>query len=133
MYLRFVIPGKHPHTGVEEGLFRSAYRLRQSGKLPQYEHGELDKLLKWFGENLPVPTRFNRTKSKGYYRRNSRGVSWLKPTALQCIANMRALAVIMSRHGYHASMIKTSRPGYVVYEDKHQIVAEPFSDAQDLH
>ncbi|MEO1159074.1 MAG: hypothetical protein AAFW74_01300 [Pseudomonadota bacterium] len=133
MYLRFVIQSKHPHTGVEEGLFRPAYALRRSGKLPQYEYAELDKLLKWFGENLQVPTRFNRTKSKGYYRRNSRGISWLKPTSLQCISKMRALAVIMSWHGYHTTMIKTARPGYVVYEDDHQIVAEPFSDAQDLH
>lgn len=132
MYLRFVIPGKHPHTGVEEGLFRSAYRLRRSGNLLHYEHAELDELLRWFGENLPVPARFNRTKSKGHYRRNSRGISWLKPTAIQCIAHMRALAVIMSWHGYHASMIKTSQPGYIVYEDEHQIVAEPFAEPQNL-
>jgi hypothetical protein len=26
-------------------------------------------------------------------------------------------------------MLKTDRPGYVVYEDGFQIVAEPFSDA----
>jgi len=128
MYLRFILMQKHPHTGVEEGVFKSAYALRRSGKPVQYEYDELDQMLKWFGKNLPVPTRFNRTKSKAYLNRNSRGISWLKPTSTKCISNMHALAVIMRRHGHHVSMIKTSRPGYIVYEDEHQIVAEAFSD-----
>jgi hypothetical protein len=28
------------------------------------------------------------------------------------------------------TMLKESPPGYIVYEDEHQLVAEPFADAK---
>ena len=36
------------------------------------------------------------------------------------------LAQYLSEHGIHARMVQTARPGYVVYEDAHQVAAEPF-------
>jgi hypothetical protein len=35
----------------------------------------LTELLRWFGENLATPDRFNRSKSKGFYRRTTRGIA----------------------------------------------------------
>jgi hypothetical protein len=43
---------------------------------------------------------------------------------------MRALIVILEENGYRVSQITTKRPGYVVFEDDHQVVAEPFRNAQ---
>ena len=73
-----------------------------------------------------VPQRFNSSKSKGYYRKKTAGISWLKPTAGEHIAQMRALVAILEDNGYRVSQITTDRPGYVVFEDDHQVVAEPF-------
>jgi hypothetical protein len=39
---------------------------------------------------------------------------------------MLALIIILEKNGYHVSQITTDRPGYVVFEDDHQVVAEPF-------
>jgi hypothetical protein len=86
-------------------------------------------LLSWFETNLAIPERFNRTNSKGYYRRrNTAGVSWIKPSAQEHIAKMRALVLILENNGYLVSQITTTRPGYVIFQDDHQVIAEPFRD-----
>ena len=128
--LRFVLLRSHPDTGVEEGVFGAAYDLRDSALTSVSDRRMLEDLLSWFEANLATPARFNRTKSKGYYRRSTAGVSWLKPTATEHIAKMRALIVILEENGYRVSQITTKRPGYVVFEDDHQVVAEPFRNAQ---
>lgn len=88
----------------------------------------LQGLLAWFETNLAIPERFNRTKSKGYYRRNAAGVSWIKASAHEHIAKMRALVLILENNGYVVSQLATTRPGYVIFEDDHQVIAEPFRD-----
>ena len=124
--LRFVLPQSHPDTGVEEGIFSAAYHLRDKARTPVQDRESLESLLSWFKINLAIPERFNRTKSKGYYRKKTAGVSWLKPTALEHIDKIRALVVILEKNGYRVSQITSDRPGYVVLEDDHQVVAEPF-------
>jgi hypothetical protein len=128
--LRFVLMRSHPDTGVEEGIFGAAYELRDSVLAPLSDRRLLDGLLSWFETNLAAPARFNRTKSKGYYRRKTAGVAWLKPTAGEHIAKMRELIVILEENGYRVSQITTKAPGYVVFEDDHQVVAEPFRSAR---
>lgn len=56
------------------------------------------------------------------------GLSWFKPTAEQHIQKAHELAAILSELGFVIEILKTDRPGYIVYEDEFQIVAEPFSD-----
>jgi hypothetical protein len=128
--LRFVLPRSHPDTGVEEGIFGAAYDLCRNPLTPVSDRQSLEGLLAWFGANLATPQRFNRSKSKGYYRRGTGGVSWLKPTAAEHIAKMHVLTAILEKNGHQVSQITTDRPGYVVFEDDHQIVAEPFRGDQ---
>lgn len=128
MYLRFVIPMKDSDSGVEQGAFQAAYRARRAGGLCAHERQELDDLLDWFADNLEAPVRFNRTKSRGYYRRATKGVCWFKPSARQHLARMHRMAAILRNQGYHVTMTKTRKPGYLIYEDEHQVVAEPFRD-----
>lgn len=128
MLLRFALLYSHPDTGVEEGIYSAAYGLCETAGASDRQ--ALQQLLSWFEANLIVPKRFNRTSSKGYYRRRTKGVSWLKPTAKEHIAKMRELAAILEENGYPVSQITSERPGYVVFEDEHQIVAEPFRDSQ---
>ena len=35
---------------------------------------------------------------------------------------------MLENHGVHVRNLKAKRVGYVVYEDEHQIVAQPFAD-----
>lgn len=128
MYVRFVLPNMNQDTGVRDGLFRTAYALRRNAVLQPHEWWELDYLLRWFDANLAVPRRFNRTKSKGYWHRRTKGICWLKPEAGIHVTKMHRMADILREQGHYVDMIKTTRPGYVVYVDDHQIVAEPFKD-----
>ena len=81
MFIRLVIPKKHPDTGMEMGIFQAANELHRVAGVSEVDLRKLDELITWFGDNLKTPARFNRTKSKGYYRRATKGVSWIKTTA----------------------------------------------------
>ena len=129
IYLRFVLPSRNLDSGVQDGIFEQAYALDRRGDLPEDEGKELQDLLRWMDDNLKVPTRFNRTKSKGYYRRKTKGISWLKSSASVHVAKMHRIVSILEERGSHVTMIKSSKPGYIVYQDDHQIVAEPFTDS----
>lgn len=65
-FVRFVLTTRHPESAVEEGLFRTAYRLRDSSLVEEEDRRLLTEVLCWFGENLVTPDRFNRSKSKGF-------------------------------------------------------------------
>ncbi len=41
---------------------------------------------------------------------------------------MHVIAAMLQAHDILTEMIVTDRPGYIVYEDDFQIVAEPFAD-----
>ena len=127
-FLRFVLLGQHPDSGARDGVFGAAYQLSQSGALTEAQRRELDDLLQWFEEHLDTPTRFNKTRSKGWYRRAPKGLSWLKPTAEAHLERLRSLVAILEDNDLQVYMIKTRNPGYVVYEDDYQVVAEPFKD-----
>ena len=127
-FLRFVLPSNHPDSGTRDGVFEAAYQLSQSGELSESQKQEIDAVLHWFEKQLNTPTRLNKTGSKGWYRRAPKGISWLKPTAEAHLAKLRSLATILEDHGLQVTMIKTRNPGYEVYEDDHQVVAEPFRD-----
>ena len=40
------------------------------------------------------------------------------------------MAAILDAHGIHVEVVTSRRPGYVVYEDRHQIAAVPFADTR---
>jgi hypothetical protein len=38
------------------------------------------------------------------------------------------MILILEAHGVVVERIRTQRPGYIVYEDEHQVAAYPFAD-----
>ena len=127
MYLRFVIAEINRASECELGIFQAAYNLRDDGKLHSYEESHLDELRQWFDIYLKEPTRFT-TANPPFYRKKNRAISWFKASAKEHIARIRKMVAILENHGITVQMIKTERVGYVVYEDEHQVVAEPYSD-----
>lgn len=128
MFVRFVVAEKHPDTAMSAGVFAPAYRLLRSNDISASVAIELDDLLVWFDKNLKKPDRFNRSKSKGSYRRANKSISWFKDSANDHISRLRKIASILEAAGYEVTMQKTARPGYIVYEDDAQVVAEPFRE-----
>ena len=129
-FIRFVLARRHPDSGVEDGTFAVAYELRDSLLLEAGDRDVLSENLAWFEENLKTPTRFNRTKSKGFYRRKTRGIAWFKDTASDHLARMHQIKGVLERYGHSVMMVAETRVGYVIYDDAFQVVAEPFSDTQ---
>jgi len=129
-FVRFVVAERDPATGLELGIFQVAYRLRDRLDIPEIDRAALRDTLAWFGKNLAEPARFNRTRSKGYERRQTRGIAWFRDTAAEHIAWVQQLEAVLEAHGYHVSMLREERVGYVAHEDEHQVIAEPFADTR---
>ena len=118
MLLRFVRSTTVEGTKAREGFFAAAYELKEKSDTDPLVLERLDRLLGWFRQNLVVPARFNRSKSKGFYRRkNTRGLSWFKPDAQTHLSKAFELAELLLECGYDVEVLKSARPGYVIYED----------------
>ena len=129
-FIRFVQSRRHPESGVEGGLFGLAYELRDSPQIAAEDRAMLAGALTCFANHLETPSRFNRTTSKGYYRRNTRGIAWFKDTASEHVARMHEIRQVLERNGHVIEMLSEARVGYIVYEDAFQVVAEPFSETR---
>ncbi len=125
-YLRFVVRQKDRDSGVRQGLFQTAIALKRNGTLSMSEASRLHDLGRWFDEHLPRPKRFTRTKNASHKR--TRGIAWFKDVAHEHLRRAREMISILETQGVVVEVIETQRPGYVVYEDEFQIVAEPFAD-----
>jgi len=126
MYLRFVVADLDEDSGKELGIFHTVRDLREGGKLYFYEEEQHDLIREWFNHNLEKSTRFTASKPP-LYRKKNKAISWFKDSAHEHIAHARSLVAILENHGVSVQMLKAERIGYVVYEDEHQIVAEPFA------
>ena len=124
MYLRFVIDKHDEDSNEPQGLFQAVTDLRNDGYLSKEESVTVKKTFKWFNKNLPVPNRFSRSSKR---TAKAVAISWFKSSAKECIKQMQELASILYIHDIPIKVIKTRRPGYIVYEDDYQIVAQPFS------
>jgi hypothetical protein len=126
--LRFVLSRRDPDSGVAQGVFELAHELRESAGVAPEHRLALAAEIAWFEKNLEIPTRFNRTSSKGFYRRTTRGISWLKDTAAAHLEHMHAIRRLLQLYGHGVGILAETRVGYVIYEDEFQVVAEPFAD-----
>jgi hypothetical protein len=82
-------------------------------------------LLDWFSEHLAEPARFAASR---YPRATETAISWTRATAIEHVRRLRRLTALIETAGIAVHELRTRRPGYVVYEDAHQVVALPFAD-----
>lgn len=129
-FIRFVLPSLDPDSGVASGVFELAYSLQGHPRVKQQHRARLKELTTWFDEHLAAPDRFNRTRSKGHYRRVTRGIAWFKDSAHEHVQQLFQLRGVLEEIGYSVHLICDARVGYVIYEDEHQVIAEPFRDTR---
>jgi hypothetical protein len=127
VYLRFVSSEIDWETGVGAGLFNVAYDLYYDGLLPVYEGERLRGIFDWFNENLKQPRRFSRWPCLG---RPNKAICWFRPTAREHLARAREMVALLEDYDVLIWTLKASKVGYVVYEDEHQVVAEPYADTR---
>jgi hypothetical protein len=125
-YVRFCIPHRHQISQQPIGAFQAAYVLRDRGQLTPGEREWFDELDQWFKTHLKRPARF---ASSSRPNAPKRAISWLKLSAADHVTRMRELVALLAHKDVIVDELRTDRPGYVVYEDEHQVVAMPFSDS----
>jgi hypothetical protein len=128
MFLRFATSDLDEESHQELGVFHAAGNLRDSGLLSQHDEQVLHEIRDWFSHNLKKPAKFTNAKPP-HYRKRKNGISWFKASAREHISKIREIIAILESYDVSVRMIKTDRPGYVVYEDQFQIVAVPFADS----
>jgi len=118
-YLRFVVGRKDEDSHVEQGIFQAAAQALEWQTIIGADADELNELRTWFSGNLAKPTSFGRDTHR-------LGICWFKPDSTEHIARIWEMIQILERNGIYIKKIRTFKPGYVIYEDEWQLVAEPF-------
>lgn len=121
MYLRLCVLHKDPHTCQPLGVFIAAQHLQESGALTPQERLALQEVIRWFDRAMPAPPDSDRLDKRAIY--------WLKSDAEGLTRRLWELAQLLRSHGLMVEMVKTTKPGYVVYEDRFQVAAVPFRDS----
>ena len=118
MYLRF--QGRVPNLGTASklGIFQLAFELRDRIDLPDYAFKELERNLSWLKANLKSPEILD-------YAGHHRAISWFKDCAKEPLERIWSIKAILEDFGYPIDLIKTDKPGGLIYEDGWQIVAKP--------
>jgi hypothetical protein len=120
-YIRFVVGRIDEDSHVEQGIFQEMARAIEHKTITGADAEYLNALREWFSDNLEKPTSFGRGK-------HNLGICWFKLDATSHITAIWRMIKILERHGIFIKKIKTDRPGYIVYEDDWQVVAEPFRE-----
>jgi hypothetical protein len=118
-YIRFVVGRKDDESQVEHYIFQAAALALEWRDVTGSDAEELKVIRAWFNKNLEKPTSFGRDQLR-------LGISWFKTGSTEHIARIWEMVRILERNGIYVKKIRTDKPGYVVYEDEWQIVAEPF-------
>jgi hypothetical protein len=124
--IRFVTHSTHPPFGHRTGVFKAASMIRGTLAAQPTCAAELAEQLEWFEANLAEPTRFSTSR---HPRARETAVSWVKERAREQVRRLRLLVALVEETGdVRIDELRTERPGYIVFEDGHQVVALPFAD-----
>jgi hypothetical protein len=118
-FIRFVIGSKDDESHVERGVFQAVAQALEWKDITGSDAEQLNELEEWFNKNLKKPTSFGRDKLR-------LGICWFKTEATNHISRIWEMVQILERNGIYVKKIRTDKPGYVIYEDDWQLVAEPF-------
>jgi hypothetical protein len=99
--------------------------LEYAGALPPGEVATYDEIYKRFRHHLRTP--LDLSSSSTPHGRNV-ALSGFKVTAHGHIQPMHVLASILQCHAIAVEILHTQGPGFVLFEDDHQVAAEPFRD-----
>ena len=132
--IRFAGEELDENSGQPIGAFQLAARLRMTGDVNDHCSRLFEGTRRWFNEHLTRPRRFShhrdgwRRASSGRWLREPIAISWFKPDADAHLAKMAILVDVLRAHDTVVRELRTSRPGYVTYEDRFQVVAVPFAN-----
>jgi len=116
-YVRFVVGTNREDPKHQLGIIASVRFLKERGQLPDYELEHVEEIFLWLDTHLPCPPFTGKRWSRD-------ATSWFKGSAQGMISKFRDLIAILEQYGHPVRMLRTERPGMILYEDEFQIVAE---------
>jgi hypothetical protein len=119
MLVRFIIQRRDMHSHQRMGVFQVAYELVDSDKISVEWSCHLELSLWWFERHLTIPARS---------KLDRRAIFWFKTDAQECIRQVWRLTRWLRVCEVNVEIVRTVRPGYVVYQDDFQVAAIPFRD-----
>jgi hypothetical protein len=93
--------------------------------LLEADYKDLTELRDWFNTYLEKPDRFNSSERSHAV---PVAICWFKSTATEYVSRMHRLCRILNQYHIPTEMIRSTRPGYIVFQDEHQITALPVAD-----
>jgi hypothetical protein len=124
-FLRFAVHARDEDTGVGLGVFQAAYDLRNKGGFAPHEADWFAEVLGWFNDHLDAPPRL-----WFWSLERSRAVFWYRASAVSHVRRTWRLVVMLAHHGVASRLVKTHKPGRIVWEDDHQVAAIPWRDGR---
>jgi hypothetical protein len=121
MYVRFVVGSDAENAARLGGVVRWAIVLDDRGELYRHEVDLLNGFYEWLNEHLPVPP-FRRMLRSGKW--TTQAVCWFRPDAGPPLRRVWDIVAILRQHDVPVRLIKSNKPGRIVYSDRYQIVAE---------
>ena len=123
-YLRFVIGADFDRPRRLEGPFQSRFCPDEDEeRVPEWHRAQLAEAFDWFQQNLAVPPF-------GRYRRWNAAVCWFRSDAGEPLARMWDLALLLRQIDVPVRLLRSHEPGWVLWSDQHQIVADGRSHPQ---
>lgn len=117
MFLRFVVGYDSESPRKLTGLFTEMEYLRKEGFLQDYQENMVIEVFEYFNNNLPCPPYSEKNWSIN-------AISWFKDSAIVFINKMWDLAAILEQNDLNVRVLKTEKPGMILYEDEFQIVSQ---------
>jgi hypothetical protein len=125
MLLRFVVSRRNTGSGKRQGLFQAGVAVRDAADTPIEMASRFQEIFDWFDRHLEKPARFALSRRP---HARAQAISWFKGSATEHLRQMRKMQFLLEENGICVEILRTDRPGYVVYEDEFQVTAYPFSD-----
>ena len=128
MYIRFVVHSRSKRSGKRKGIFAAMGEFSRLETVGEEDFNKYREIADWFNSNFDMPGKFTRSTKP---HAKPKAISWFKDSAKEYISRARELCELFEKHGIAVEMVKTDRPGYIVYESDYQVVAEPYNDTSE--
>ena len=123
MYIRFITQFMNEDKELETGIFHALRYIAEHPLTQEEDAKNLKALNRWFNGNLDRPDKFSNAS-----RHNPVPISlsWFKDSAKEHITKVYEFTEILERYHLVIERVISKNPGYIIYEDEHQVSAIPF-------
>ncbi|MEO1653720.1 MAG: hypothetical protein AAFU64_09255 [Bacteroidota bacterium] len=127
MYIKFITLFLDNILDEEKGFLNAARYLRDEGILEESRRIQLKSNLAWVENHLKRRPDFPSDEDDLI----NIPMSWIKESAKLHIQKMDEIREILEENDILVEVLQVDKPGEILYEDEHQIVARPFSLNQE--